>query len=279
MIPCRRALCVVVALGFCPLAAPRAQSPAAPTQTSEPPSGTVADDIAEIDRGNWAYVGTLVSHAGATAAIPILEDRLPKSSDPEMKARIASELWKIGDRKPIYLDYLLKLASVAVESPNPWKTDANGKMELKEDKPQFAPEFISWAHEHGFADPPVAATYTLPGYLLMAAETGDWQTDAIFRRGIASPSLLIVTMSAMGLAKLQDTDAIPLLISTCESRPDAAPVIAFESLIFFDDPRAEAAARKYLPPYLLKIFGNKKLFAGTDPFNGKFPDTPAPAQP
>jgi len=273
MIMCRKTLCVAFALGSGLAVTLPAQIPAAPIQSSEPAPGTPAYDVAWIDRGNWATVSSLIADAGPVAAIPILEERFPKASDPEMKAEIASELWKIGDRKPIYADYLIDLANVAVESPSPWKLDG------KEAKPQLAPEFISWANGHGFANASVAAIQILPRHLLLAAEIGDWRAEAIFRRGIFSPSVLIVTMSSMGLAKLQDTDAIPLLIQVCQSRSEVAPIIAFESLIYFDDPRAESAARKYLPPIWLKLFGDAKAYAGKDPFNSEFPDTQAQTVP
>ncbi len=58
---------------------------------------------------------------------------------------------------------------------------------------------------------------------------------------------MIAAMSAKGLAKLQDTRAIDQLIATGRHAPAEAGVAIAQSLIYFADPKAQAAAEELMP--------------------------------
>jgi hypothetical protein len=76
---------------------------------------------------------------------------------------------------------------------------------------------------------------------------------------------MIEIAAAMGLAEIRDQDSIPLIIEACKrAPPDAASVIA-ESLVYFDDPRAQSAVDTYMPKDLAKTFREAKA-QGKKPF-------------
>jgi hypothetical protein len=233
-----------------------------------PNPGTAEYELYEIDHGNWASISSFIELAGAANAIPILEARFETSQDTEVREHIAIELWRRGYTKLAYSELILRLAREAVDSPKPFNYGRDGKSF------EVTPEFLTWAKAHNIPekDVPEFGLYLVPGHIMLAAELLEPHSGEIFRHGLESPNDMIVVESAQALAKLQDVSALPLLIDLCAARPGLAPTIAFEALIYFDDSRAEAAARQYLAPNFLKIFGGGKLFAGKDPYHPQLPD-------
>jgi hypothetical protein len=233
-----------------------------------PKPGTAEYELYEIDHGNWASISSFIELAGTANAIPILEGRFESIRDTELRAHIAFELWRLGDRKLAYSELILNLAREAVESPKPFIVTSDGK------GTEISPEFFAWAKVHNIPERnvPEAVLYGIPSRIIMAAELQDPHSGEIFRHGLNSTNFIVVVVSAQALAKLQDFSAIPPLIDFCATHPDIAPNIAFEALIYFDDDRAEAAARKYMTAEMLKAFGSSKLYAGKDPFNAHSPN-------
>jgi HEAT repeat protein len=84
--------------------------------------------------------------------------------------------------------------------------------------------------------------YTSVSYL---GKTGDRRAIPLLRQALSSPDFMIQTFAADGLAKLKNKASIPLIIQACRQAPaDAAMVIA-RSLLDFDDPQAQSAAKTF----------------------------------
>ena len=97
--------------------------------------------------------------------------------------------------------------------------------------------------------------YLAPGPVGLLALTGDPRAIPILRRGLLSPNHMIGIVAATGLAEMQDRDSIPLIIQACKRAPaDVAAVIAAESLLYFDDPKAQSAVDEYVPKDAAKIY-------------------------
>ena len=86
----------------------------------EADKANVADAIAKVKSGDFARVHVdLIGRAGAVEAIPILKEQFVRIQDPLDKAKIAQVLIKLGDKDDTYWDFLVKLATPALESDAP----------------------------------------------------------------------------------------------------------------------------------------------------------------
>jgi hypothetical protein len=218
----------------------------------------VSDAINKVKSGNFALVHIeLIAKAHAVEAIPTLEEQFARSQDARTKAKIASALVRLGTKDDIYWDFLVEQATLAVESPAPSLVDSQGKI-VRE---QLSPEFLAWAKAHNVPPDPV---YGLPGNVVLLGETEDPRGIPLLRRGLLSPNSFIEVAAAKGLAQIQDTNSIPLIIEACQRSPEAALALA-EALVYFDDSRAQSAVDTYMPKDLAKVFRESKA-QGKKPF-------------
>jgi hypothetical protein len=232
-----------------------------------PISGVVVEQLAE---------------AGAVEAIPVLEDKFARipggpreypTEDAFLKAHVASALIRLGDKKEIYWDYLLKQAALVIDSdaPDPSSIDSNGKY-------AESPEFIAWIKAHNLAHPGVAAEYTyiFPQPVAFLAMTGDPRAVPLLRRGLLSPNFLVESSSADGLVQAGDKSSIPLIIEACKKAPPDVAVVIARSLVYFDDPEAQKAVDQYVPRYLASAYREDKARGKEKPFSPRFMNTLIP---
>ena len=168
------------------------------------------------------------------------------TSDPELKQRLASILMSIGVKDKIYFDYLTDAAKKALNNDMPWPTlyDEHGDIIEK----GASPAFLEWCRKHGVS-PNEARSYAYyeipnPWYYLAAA--GDPRAYDLLIEGLHSHNLMIAGTAAQGLAKLQDPRAIPELIATGRGVPGEARFASGQALLYFSDPRAQAAANELI---------------------------------
>jgi HEAT repeat protein len=178
-------------------------------------------------------------------AIPTLKRMFEATSNSNDKAHVASALLRLGVRDPLYWDYLEEQAATAIESDAPWllQYDQSGKQ-----LPDPSPDFVAWAKARNLAigDAVEEAFFWNPGKVSFLAEIGDARAIPLLRRALTCRNPLIRVVAAKGLALLKDKDSIPQIIAACEeANADGSQAIA-QALIFFDDPRAQRAADKYL---------------------------------
>lgn len=210
----------------------------------------------------------LLAQAGATQAMPALKQEFAVTKDNLLKLGIASALVKLGDKDPGYWDFLADKAREAVESdaPSVFLLNSEGRTDRNS---EFSPEFIAWAKAHNM-EPPAAAQvqmFDLPVNFLAMAEIGDPRGRDLLRMGLKSRNLGIESYAAMGLAKLQDKDSIPLIIEACGKVSRERALLMATALVYFDDPRAQTAAEKFLDKPILEELRKLIREHGVDPFN------------
>jgi hypothetical protein len=199
-----------------------------------------------------------VVNAKVVEAIPVLKSKFAdiKSKPTDnaflndqltMKSLIASALVQLGEPDRQYWDYLVDLAKMAVDSDAPFPPFAKDKQGNLIPK-VLSNEFVAWAKSH--RQPPEVAARDQMGMQLRLtplAKTGDPRGYTILRKALLSRNTLIQAAGAQGLALLGDKNSIPLIVNACANAPDSssASLIA-RALIFFDDPAAQSAARRFI---------------------------------
>ena len=195
----------------------------------------------------------VIANAGAIQAIPALEEQFKRETNIDSKLSIAAGLVKLKDQDPIYWDFLLEQATLAVDSDVPDPVfDSRGN-------PRQTPgsaEFEAWAQAHHVdANTVIHLTlFGLPGKVLQLGSAGDPRGIPLLRRALQSHNSMIVVMAAKSLAELQDKDSIPFIIEACRRSEVIAGTVAETSLLFFDDSRAQAAVDVYVPPDRAKVW-------------------------
>jgi hypothetical protein len=226
----------------------------------------VSAAIAAVKSGDFApaHVETIAA-AGAVEAIPILKEQFARSHDWLIKAKLASALVRLGgDQDDSYWDFLVKQATLAVESDAPdfMNFDPQAK-----DSTGPSHEFTAWANAHKLDAQEAGGNARNAMYRIMIlSSTGDRRAIPLLRQGLLSPSHEIEYMAALGLAELQDKDSVPLILQACKIAPEAvAPAIA-ESLVYFDDPEAQKAVDTYVPKERARILREGKAAGKNSPF-------------
>ncbi|AFL90488.1 hypothetical protein Terro_4291 [Terriglobus roseus DSM 18391] len=196
----------------------------------------------------------VISHARALQAIPDLEEQFKQAKETDTKLSIASGLVQLKDNDDTYWNFLLDQATQAVDTDLPDPVfDAGGNVR----QAPFLPEMAAWAQAH-HVDVNTAgqlAMYGLPGRVMQLGLSGDPRAIPLLRRALSSHHSMIAIMAAKGLAQMQDKDSIPWIVDACGRSPRGlAAAIAEASLVFFDDPRAQAAVDLYMSPDRAKVF-------------------------
>jgi len=193
----------------------------------------------------------IIAQAGERPAIPVLKEQFIKSQDPNTKMKIAAALVRLGEKDDSYWDYMAQQVTPVIESPDPRIYDPEGKPVPE----QLSPDYLKWAKDHNLPFDPV---YQLPVTVLLFGETGDPRGVPLLRRGLLSHNYFIQAVAARGLAQAQDKDSIPLIIEACQRSPEEGVPIIAKSLLYFEDPRAEAAFDRYEPKEYAKLFRDLK---------------------
>ena len=210
-----------------------------------------------------------LAEAGEVQAISALRQQFAAKRETMLKEFIASALIRLGEKDLIYWDYLARNARSAVENdaPSIFLLDSQGNVMPGNGK--FSPEFTEWAKAHKLDANSAAQTqlYELPAYVSFLGRTGDHRALPVLRKGLASRNVNIQLEAARGLAKLQDKDSIPSIIDACKKAPAGLDSMIARALVFFDDPRAQSAAEKFIPnKQTLEELRRRSREKGADPF-------------
>lgn len=179
--------------------------------------------------------------------------------------QIASVLIRLGVKDDLYWNYLAEQTRAALEIniPLPFRTDAQ-----EGPNPPTNPQFLAWTRSRNL-DQSTAYMYevfVLPTPVTLLAVTDDHRGIPLLRRALQSANPMIQSFAAKGLASLQDKNSIPQIITACEKASPSNRLLIAESLAYFDDPQAQDAAEKYIPPPQLKTLREKIRSYGNDPF-------------
>jgi hypothetical protein len=237
----------------------------------EADAANVAAAIARVKSGNFVGADVdMIGRGGAVEVIPILKKQFVLVQDPLDKAVIARVLVKLGDKDDFYWDFLVKLATPALESDAPdfMNFESQGK---SGEGP--SPAFIDWAKAHNV--PPNGpdgtaaedSVYMFPGKVLLLVATGDPRAIPLLRQALSSPNHMIEIAAAQGLAELQDKGSIPLIIQACERGPAEAASVIAGSLVYFDDADAQSAVDTYVPKDYVKILREARAHGKKTPLS------------
>jgi HEAT repeat protein len=187
----------------------------------------------------------IIAEAGAVQALPDLKRQFDVTKDENSKDSIASALVRLGDKDRGPWDYLVQGAADAITSdiPSRQRFDSNGRL-----LPGPSPDFIAWAKAHNLtseaADDIVMRNLSK---ILHLGEAGDKRAIPLLRQALFSKDYMTQTAAAKGLAELQDRASIPLIMEACRQAPADAAMAISRSLLDFNDPNAQAAAKEFRP--------------------------------
>ena len=213
---------------------------------AQPRTRNVEDAITEVKHGQVNPVALQrIAKAGAVEVIPVLHEHFVRTEDDLLKEAIASALVRLGDKDRTYWDFLETHAREVIQSdaPFPVPFDTQGNTVKK----QFSQEFLEWAKTN-HVDPQAAAVaqmQTVPARITFLAATGDQRGLELLRRAMASRNYFVQASAARGLAKLQDVDSVPLIITACKRAPAEAAALIARSLVFFNASQAQSAAETF----------------------------------
>jgi HEAT repeat protein len=197
--------------------------------------------------------------------IPALAAEFSRTSNPSLKAKIASVLLRLGNKDDQYWDFLIKQATSVLDNDAPLYLafDADGN----ESHQQPSQEFINWTTTHHVPLQQAIEdqAFHYPFLILDIASIGDPRAIPILRRALLSPSPLIQSPAALGLAELKDKDSIPLIIEACKRAPSSAAGIIAIPLVYFDDPAAQSAFDQYVPKGMADAY-RQTAATGQGPF-------------
>jgi hypothetical protein len=245
----RIALCLVLGCALLP-------SLAHGQATQEEPSELDAA-LARLKSGDVSGRDIVVlADAGAVQAVPVLEDEFRRATDVDTKVSIASGLVKLKDRDDTYWNFLLKQATLAVDSgtPDPAYSQSLGKAAVP------TPELQAWAKAHNVSVDAAwqDASFEIPGKVLELGTTGDPRGVPLLRRALHSRNYQIVIEAAKGLAQIQDKQSIPLIVAAARKAPTGYSSVIAEFLLYFDDKQAQSAADQLIPKDEAKILREAK---------------------
>lgn len=223
-----------------------------PQQTQESAGSSAKPDIsntiakAQADGKASIYFVEKLAQAGSVEAIPMLEQKFQKAEDTTDKAHIASALVRLGDKNPVYWDFLVQEARRVVESgaPDFLNYDSQGKA-----LEGPSPAFVAWAKAHNVSVGAAAQQqmYGAPAIIGLLGLTSDPRAIPLLRLGLSSPNHQVVIFAALGLAQIQDQGSISLIVDACRRAPAEAASGIARALVYFDNPEAQDAVNKYLP--------------------------------
>ncbi len=233
-------------------------------QSLQNQSRDIAVNIERIRNGDYGPPDIEdVVRSKAVQAIPVLKAQFAQSADATNKGRLASALLRLGVKDDSYWNFLVEFATPAVDNDAPFPLILSPEGKLIGKPGEYSPAFIAWADAHKVPADTAAqdAVYGLPITLVIFASTGDPRGTPLLRRALKSRNYFIESMAAKGLALVKDKDSIPLLIEACKNAPTDMRVNLATALVYFDDPRAQAAADTYLPKEIAKGMREERQLA------------------
>ena len=194
----------------------------------------------------YSYEDLLHGNPGAVANA---KKAFELSNDPLLKQRLASILLAVGVKDKSYQIYLEHAAREALADKTPWPICYRDK-----EKYDWNPVFLEWCKKRDL-DPLETLKrvhYEVPAPWTYLAAAGDPAFYKLLIEGLSSQNQYIVAMAARGLAKLQDSGAVDSLIAAGRRALPEGRFGIGESLLYFQDPKAQSAADEFLAATVTK---------------------------
>ena len=178
--------------------------------------------------------------------VPLLTAEYDKQSDELTKAKLASTLIRLGKGDEAYWQFLGKSLDNALldTPPSPFLFDHRGHT-----IPGTSAAFERWALDRHMSTQEAGERYffDVPALVLFIAQTERQRAVPYLMRALSSSNPYVEINASLGLAQMKVNAAIPKIIAACDSAPLELQSTLAESLIYFDDPLADKAARRLIP--------------------------------
>ena len=170
--------------------------------------------------------------------LPALRSAFDSSTDKHDKQLLAVTLIHLGDRSDVYFNFLADFAKEAVNdrAPNFESYDQQGRPI----RGQFSAEYLNWCAANG-KDPKALAGVlfgAFPEDVHQLARALDPRALGIFRAGLESPNLSVVTNCVQGLGRLNDTASIAMIAKAAQRFPASTRSAISINLPWFSSPEA-----------------------------------------
>lgn len=181
-------------------------------------------------------------------AIPGLERAFTQEVHEPAREFIAAALVSLGDPKPEYFEHVTRRAATAVASDLPFSVQLGIRPQHRLGVPPLKNDFLSWVQQHGggLHSALWQAAFDLPAAVEALGEAADPRSRSILLRGLHSPNILIVFAAALGLARLQDNQAVPAIIAAAEREPPEERRMIAKTLLYFANSEAQDAAERLI---------------------------------
>jgi hypothetical protein len=184
--------------------------------------------------------------AGDKSAVPKLTARFNAEKNATAKGTIASVLMRAGVKDEVFFDYVSSEARKSIDSdaPLPLVYGPDGRLLKK----KWNPEFLEWCKKHGLDpyDTAMDMLYKWPEGLLFLASSGDPRGYDLLIKAVHSKNFEIAILASRGLVLMRDPRAIDEIIAACEAAPSSEASSLAWALVYFNDPRAQHAAEKFI---------------------------------
>jgi hypothetical protein len=152
----------------------------------------------------------------------------------------------LGGGSERYLDLLSGYAKQAIEDRTPLFYVYGPPGDVMQG--EMSHEFERWCRENKRDTKEVIRLqfYTYPDDVSFLARAQDSRAAGLLRRGAESENPLIVYYSAEGLALLQDSEAIHLIVKSCERFPAGTASFVARSLARYLTPDADLAMDRFV---------------------------------
>lgn len=178
---------------------------------------------------------------------PALETAFKNAQSKYDKQWIASTLLRLREPGEEYYNYLAGFAKDAVEdrTPNLFSYDDQGRSM----RGQLSSAFLNWCAVNNKEPKDVARLLldTYPTDVSMLARSEDPRAAGIFRPGLDSPDPLVVARSVLGLARLRDAAAIPLVAQAADRLHAGDRMLVSKNLPWFASIQADQLMERLTP--------------------------------
>lgn len=202
--------------------------------------------ISRLKKGDFGPLDIeVIAKWRGVQAVPVLKIQFKRSKDSIIKGKIANALVRLGDKNGPYWDYLVdQVRHILVDGPpTPFSYDSAGNA-----MPGASKKLVEWAKKHNLSvhEANNDAIFEAQASIIELATTSDRRAIPILREALGARNNLVKAAAARGLAALDDTASIPLIIQVCKESPREAASSIAQSLVFFNDPAAQRAVDQYV---------------------------------
>jgi hypothetical protein len=188
----------------------------------------------------------LESHHPEPRVFEALAEAFEKRDSKVDRQWIALTMLHLGNGSERYLDFLSGYAKQAIDDRTPLYYVYGPSGDVMQG--EMSHEFERWCRENKRNPKEVIGLQfdTYPEDVRFLARAHDVRAAGLLRSGLESENPLIAYYSAEGLALLQDSEAIHLIVKRCERFPAATASFVAESLARYLTPDADLAMERFV---------------------------------